>query len=132
MLKLERKDNKVFYNGVELKINPQTSKGPGNECVYIADLPEANGQKWVSLKRLHEGINEVDCQGREVNNKKYTLTPEEASQVAELQAQIDEIINRAKARYVPKSKTTDISKLTNEEKLALIAQLEAQLAAKKA
>lgn len=131
MLKLERKQDDVFYNGVKLKINAQASKGPNNEVVYVADLPEANGQKWISLKKLHEGINELECQGREVTiSKKYVLTPEEAQKVAELQAQIDAIINAAKSRYVPKTNINDINKLTTEQKLALIAQLEAQLKTK--
>ena len=131
MLKLERKQNEVFYNGVKLKINAQASKGPNNEVVYVADLPEANGQKWISLKKLHEGINELECQGREVTiSKKYVLTPEEAQKVAELQAQIDAIINAAKSRYVPKTNINDIDRLTTEQKLALIAQLEAQLKTK--
>ena len=131
MLKLEKLNNEVFYNGVKLKINAQASKGPNNEVVYVADLPEANGQKWISLKKLHEGINELECQGREVTiSKKYVLTPEEAQKVAELQAQIDAIINAAKSRYVPKTNINDINKLTTEQKLALIAQLEAQLKTK--
>ena len=131
MLELERRNDEVFYNGTKLKINAQASKGPNNEVVYVADLPEANGQKWISLKKLHEGINELECQGREVTiSKKYVLTPEEAQKVAELQAQIDAIINAAKSRYVPKTNINDINKLTTEQKLALIAQLEAQLKTK--
>lgn len=131
MLKLEKINNEVFYNGIKLKINAQASKGPNNEVVYVADLPEANGQKWISLKKLHEGINELECQGREVTiGKKYVLTPEENQKVAELQAQINEIINNAKSRYVPKTNINDINKLTTEQKLALIKQLEAQLETK--
>ena len=62
---------------------------------------------------------------REVTTiKKYELTPEEAKEVAELQAKIDKIINAAKARYVPTTKK-DITKMS-------IAELEAYIAAKKA
>ena len=70
MLILERKDDKVYYNGVELKINKQSTKGPGHEAVYIADCPEAMGQKWVSLKRLNDGINEIECKARAVSSNK--------------------------------------------------------------
>ena len=72
MLKLERIEDKVYYNGVELKINKQASKGPNNEVVYIKDCLESNGQTWISLNRLKDGINEIECKGRVVtSHNKY-------------------------------------------------------------
>jgi hypothetical protein len=122
MLKLERIENKVYYNGVELKINKQASKGPGNEVVYVKDCPEANGQTWVSLSRLQEGINELECKQRNVtSHAKYTLTVEEQNRINELQREIDEIRENAKKRYVEKPNfNIDITKLSDEEKLAHI------------
>lgn len=130
MLKLNRKENEVYYNGIKLRINKQASKGPGNEVVYIKDCPEANGQTWISLSRLEEGENEIECKARELKSRpapapKYELTKEEAAQVAELQAKIDVIIDAAKARYVERPNLDiDVTTLTEEEKQAHIEQVE--------
>lgn len=130
MLKLERINDEVYYNGIKLKMNKQTSKGPGNEAVYIKDCPEANGQTWISLSRLVEGENEFECKARELKTRKasapkYELTKDEESKIAELQAKIDAIIDAAKARYVEKPNLDiDISTLSAEEKQAHIEQVE--------
>lgn len=132
MVVLERKGNEVFCNGQKLTIVAQATKGPNKEVVKIAGLEGANGQKWISLTRLVEGINEIECNGREVTTQKYTLTQEEKEEIESLQARIDEIINHAKSRYVAKPNlNVDPSKLTQEQKLALAAQLEAYLASLK-
>ena len=122
MLKLERKENKVYYNNVELKINKQASKGPGNEVVFIKECPEANGQTWISLSRLQEGFNEIECKQRNVTvSTKYTLTVEEQNRINELQREIDEIRENAKKRYVAKPNfNIDVTKLSDEERLAHI------------
>lgn len=126
MLKLERIENEVYYNGTKLRINKQASKGPGNEVVYIKDCPEANGQTWISLSRLHDGENEIECKARELTtHNKYELTKDELSRIAELQAEIDAIKAAAKARYVEKPNfKVDISKLTEAEKQAHIEQVQ--------
>lgn len=123
MLVLERKGSEVFCKGVKLTIVPQATKGPNKEVVKVAGLEGSNGQKWVSLAKLKEGINELECQGREVtySTKSYQLTQEEAQEVKELQARIDAIIEGAKARYVKKPNLAlDPSKLSEEERLAQI------------
>ena len=126
MLKLEKIEDKVYYNGKELKINKQASKGPGNEVVYIKDCPEANGQTWISLKRLNDGMNEIECKAREITtNGKYTLTEEEQDRINELQAEIDSIKEAAKARYVERPNLKlDYSKLTAEQKQAEIDKVQ--------
>ena len=126
MLKLERINDEVYYNDTKLKINKQASKGPGNEVVYIKDCPEANGQTWISLSRLHDGINEIECKARELTiHNKYELTKDEISRIAELQAEIDAIKAAAKARYVEKPNfKLDISKLSEAEKQAHIEQVQ--------
>ena len=130
MLKLERIDDEVYYNGMKLKINKQKSKGPKNEVVYIKDCPEANGQTWISLSRLVDGENEIECKARELKTHKtpapkYELTKDEESRIAELQAEIDKIIDTAKARYVEKPNLDiDISTLSEEEKQAHIEQVQ--------
>lgn len=130
MLVLERKGDEVFCNGQKLTIVAQASKGPNKEVVKVAGLEGANGQKWVSLSKLKEGLNEIECNGREVSTSKaYVLTEEEKAQVAELQSQIDAIIEVAKARYVAKPKLNiDPSKLSEEERVAYIANLEKYIA----
>lgn len=130
MLELERKNDKVYCNGVKLRINKQASKGPGNEVVNVEGLEGSNGQKWVSLSRLHEGINTIETTARQVSTAKYQLTLEEQKEVNELQARIDTIINNAKSRYVakPNFSKIDPSKLSDEEKAVLIANLKQYLA----
>ena len=99
MLVLERKGDEVFCNGRKLTINPQATKGPNKEVVKVDGLEGSNGQKWISLSRLNEGINEIECQAREITHSvKYQLTADEQAKVDELQAQIDAIIEAAKAR----------------------------------
>lgn len=126
MLKLEKIENEVYYNGIKLRINKQASKGPGNEVVYIKDCPEANGQTWISLSRLKDGINEIECKARELTtHNKYELTKDELSRIAELQAEIDAIKAAAKARYVEKPNfKVDISKLSDAEKQAHIEKVQ--------
>ena len=126
MLKLERIEDKVYYNGVELKINKQASKGPGNEVVYIKNCTEANGQTWISLSRLQPGINEIECKAREISaTNKYELTDAEKSRIAELQAEIDAIKEAAKARYVAKPNfNVNVANLTADEKAAYITALQ--------
>ena len=130
MLVLERKGDEVFCNGQKLTIVAQASKGPNKEVVKVAGLEGANGQKWVSLSKLKEGLNEIECNGREVSTSKaYVLTEEEKAQVNELQSQIDAIIEVAKTRYVAKPKLNiDPSKLSEEERVAYIANLEKYIA----
>ena len=134
MLVLERKGNEVFCEGQKLTIVTQASKGPGKEVVKVAGLEGSNGQKWVSLSKLVEGLNEIECNGREVaSSQKYTLTAEEKARVAELQAEIDSIIAQAKARYVAKPNlNVDPSKMSEADRLALASQLEAYIATLKA
>lgn len=133
MLVLERKGSEVFCNGQKLTIVAQATKGPGKEVVKVAGLEGSNGQKWVSLSKLVEGINEIECNGREVGAQRYTLTTEEAQEVKELQARIDEIIANAKARYIAKPNLNfNPANLTEAQKLAKIAELEAYVASLKA
>lgn len=126
MLVLERKGSEVFFEGKKLTIVPQATKGPNKEVVKIAGLEGANGQKWYALAKLKEGLNEIECQGREVvvTGKSYQLTQEEAQKVKELQSQIDAIIEGAKARYVAKPRLdVDPSKLSEEERRKKIEEL---------
>lgn len=112
MLVLERRGQEVFYQGRKLTIVAQASKGDNKEVVKIEGLEGSNGQKWVSLTKLKEGINEVETQGKVMNSKKYVLTLEETQQIEALQAQIDAIIENAKKRYVPHK---DIKEMSIEE-----------------
>lgn len=126
MLKLERKGMEVFCNGQKLTVVPQATKGPNKEVVKIAGLEGSNGQKWVALAKLKEGPNELECQGREVvvTGKSYQLTEEESKKVKDLQAQIDAIIEAAKARYVAKPKLdVDPSQMSETERLAKIEEI---------
>lgn len=124
---LVRKDNDVFFNGKKLTIVAQASKGPGNEVVKIDGLEGSNGQKWISLSKLHQGENDFFTQAREiVATQSYRLNEEEANEVKALQAKIDVIINNAKSRYVAKPKLDDIAKIkdmSKEDKERAIAEI---------
>lgn len=127
MLVLERKGDEVFCNGRKLTINPQATKGPNKEVVKVDGLEGSNGQKWISLSRLNEGINKIECQAREITHSvKYQLTDEEQAKVDELQAQIDAIIEAAKARK--ELTLEDIKKLPVDQQ---IIELEKYIARKR-
>ena len=103
MIVLERIEDKVYFEGIELKINNQETKGPNKEVVSIDGLPGSNGQKWVSLSKLTQGLNEIETKKHERStSKRYELTEDEQRQVNEYQAKIDAIIEGAKSRYVEK------------------------------
>ena len=128
MLVLERKGCEVFHNNNKLKINTQSSKGPNKEVVWVGDLEEANGQQWVSLSKLKEGINEIECKKRVIKNgSKYFLTEEERQRIEEIDKEKEAIIENAKQRYenVKKleNKQLDAKDLTIEERQAMIDYL---------
>lgn len=131
MLVLERKGNEVFCEGRKLTIVPQTTKGPNKEVVKIEGLEGSNGQKWISLTKLKEGLNELDCQAREVTSSSvggYSYTKEELEELKKLEARIAEIKAQAKARYVAKPKLMSVEeakKLSEEELTAYIASIQA-------
>lgn len=135
MLVLTRKGADVYHNDVKLTVVAQATKGEGKEVVKIDGLEGSNGQKWVSLSRLVEGENEIECKAREVSaSQRYTLTEDEKAEVAELQARIDEIIAKAKARYVAPIdlRKIDTTKMTDEQRDAVIKELEKFIANAKA
>lgn len=122
MITLERKGNEVFYKGKKLTIVPQATKGPNKEVVKIEGLEGSNGQKWISLAKLKEGSNDIECVAREVTSTNvggYAYTEEEAKRVKELEAELAEIKARAKERYVAKPKLlseADIAKMDDKAK----------------
>lgn len=134
MLVLERKGNEVFCEGRKLTIVPQATKGPNKEVVKIEGLEGSNGQKWVSLNKLKEGPNELDCQAREVTSSSvggYSYTQEELEELKQLEARIAEIKAAAKARYQPRFKMltqSEIDKMTQEEKDAYAEKVMAYIA----
>ena len=128
MLTLVRKDDRVFYNDIELTINAQASKGPNNEVVKIAGLPNSKGQQWVSLSKLKQGTNQIACKARVVKTQKYKLTDAEVAEIKKHQDAIDKIIAAAKERYVPMPNLdVDVKSMTKEQKLELASQLEKYL-----
>lgn len=135
---LVRKGNEVFCDGRKLTIIAQATKGPGKEVVKIDGLAGSNGQKFVSLSKLVEGENVLECTAKAttstVSSKcNYVLTVDEQAEVNELQARIDAIIEAAKARYVSAVELNcDITQMSQEDKLAKATQLEALIARLKA
>jgi len=128
MLELTRLGSKVTHKGIELTMVEQATKGPGNEVIKIEGLEGANGAKWISLRKLQEGINKVETKGREVTaTQSYTLNMVEKAQVDKLQAQIDEIKAQAKARYVAKPKFVDPATLNAQERELKAQEIEKYL-----
>lgn len=131
MLELVKKGNEVFYGDKKLTIIAQATKGEGKEVVKVEGIKEANGQKFVSLSKLVEGINTLECKAREVvNSKKYVLTETEKLEVEELQSKIDAIIEVAKSRYVP-TISKPIAKMSETELTEYVTKLQTQLEAMK-
>lgn len=126
MLELNRIGNEVYYGDKKLTIVTQASKGEGKEVVKIDGLPGSNGQKWLSLSKLQEGLNmfnDNDLTKRNYSSKGYELTEEEQAKIDDLTSQIDAIIEEAKKRYVPPVKKKP-EQMNEEELLAYIARLE--------
>ena len=124
MLVLERNGLEVTCNGRKLTVNPQASKGPGNEVVKIEGLEGSNGAKWVSLSKLQPGKNEVDTKGREVTaHITYTLNMVEKAEVDKLQARINEIKEVARKRYEATPRFKPVSDMNAEELEVYIAYL---------
>lgn len=114
MLELTKIGNEVYCGDKKLTIVAQATKGEGKEVVRIDGLEGSNGQKFVSLSRLKEGLNTIECKAREVSTTSssgYAYTEEEAKRVKELEAELAEIKARAKARYVVKPKILNESEV---------------------
>lgn len=135
MLELELKDGKVYYKGVQVKINAQASKGEFQEVIDISNYSEANGKKWLSLNKFRDaitkewlpnGIYSFECVAKVVTKKdKVILTEEEQERVNELQAQIDAIYEEAKKRTpIKPDLDIDIDSLSLEEQIAYAKQLQ--------
>ena len=129
MLELKRIGDEVYYKDQRLTQIKQSKTKDGKErpnVVIIDGLPGTNGQKHMSITKLVEGLNvfnDNDLKGREVN-KDYELTEEEQERVNELQGEIDDIIEAAKARYVKPIKVKKITDLTKMSKSELEAEIE--------
>lgn len=136
-LVLVRKGDEVFFENRKLVVIPQATKGPGKEVVKIDGLAGSNGKKFVSLSKLVQGENVLECTAKATTStgskRNYVLTKDEQEEVNKLQARIDKIIEAAKARYVPAvDLNCDITQMSQEDKLAKAAQLEALIARLKA
>ena len=118
MVVLERKGNEVFCGGRKLTIVPQATKGPGKEVVKIGGLEGSNGQQWISLSKLNEGINEIETQAKQITTCSY-LTQEEKKRIEELESEIREIKERAKLRKPVHKKLEDMTIQELEEFLRI-------------
>lgn len=132
MIKLNRVGNEVFDEaGHKLTIVAQATKGEGKEVVKIDGLEGSNGQKYISLSKVKEGLHEYECAARQVTSTSvggYSYTPEEAEELKKLEARIAEIKAAAKARYVAKPKLISVEeagKLSEEELTKYIASIQA-------
>lgn len=111
---LNRNNNKITFEGKEVKINPQSSKGENQEVVdldslHIEELTQY--QRYISLSKLNEGDNEIDLKPRK-NVSILHLTKEEIEEIENLENRIKEIKENAKKRSVKKF---DLSKVKIEE-----------------
>lgn len=123
MITLTRKGNKVYFGEKELTINPQSTKGQNKEVVSLKGIEGTNGQKWISLSKLKEGENNIECQGREVTSSVQYL-PEEVEELERLEKRIKEIKEKAKLRKPIKiDLNMDITKLNDDQKQSMIVYL---------
>lgn len=125
MVVLTRIGDEVYYGDKKLTIIKQETKGPGKEVVKIEGLEGTNGQKWIALKKLVEGENQIECEAKP-HSGGYSYTPEEEARMKELQAEMDAIKAAAKARYVPKS-AIRVEKMSQAELEKYIETLQMRL-----
>ena len=113
LVKICKDGYEITVNGVKCPVIKQASKGEGKEVVKIEKVVGPSYQAYISLTKLVEGEQDFEvAPHKEVSSNRYTLTEEEQSKVDGLQAQIDAIIEVAKARFVPsvgKKKLSDYS-----------------------
>lgn len=130
-IELVRKENKVYYNDAEVRINPQATKN--YPVVDLLKLGLDDWQRYVALNSLKEGLNIVELKPRKQTDSAIVLTQEEKAQIAELEARIKEIKENARKRTPVKKAINlkDISKLSQDEVKTAIAELEAYLAKRK-
>ena len=128
MMYLRREGNDVYdINGKKMRILPQKTKnnGKGDPVVILDGTPNSNGKQYQSLKSLQQGENYIEARAYDRSpSEKYILTPEEKKKITEYQSKIDQIINKAKERYIEKPVIKDINKMTNKERLEYAAELE--------
>lgn len=132
MITLERRGNEVYHAGTKLSINPQASKGPGNEVVNISGVEGSNGKKWMSLSKIQEGTHDYDAAprsgGRTTSNKfvtpSYTLTSSEQNEVTRLEQEKQKIINRAIERTKFLSRLSEPDSIPEEDREAAIERLQ--------
>ena len=128
----------VTRNGKKLPILKQASKGPGNEQVILYKEPDlVEYQKFVGLRRLGHGDNEIELQPRrEVALKsKVVYTLEEQQELDTLKARIKEIEDAAKSRMPVISKTkslkAQLEEMSVEQLEWLIEQKRKEIESKK-
>lgn len=116
MLTLVRSGREVTCNGHKLTMVEQATKGPGNEVIKIEGLEGANGQKWVSLRSLQQGENQVNTKGREVvATQSYTLNMAEKAEIDKLQARINAIKEAARVRYAATPRFKPVGEMNASE-----------------
>ena len=127
-IEVYREDYKVLVNGVECRVNKQSSKGPNHEVVDISKVVGDNYQKWLSMSLIpNNTTTQIELKDRKVvDTQKYVLTQEEKEEVETLQSRINEIIEGAKLRYVPTTHK-DIHKMSIEELERYIEMKKSQL-----
>ncbi|NLL64074.1 MAG: hypothetical protein GX241_07610 [Ruminococcaceae bacterium] len=128
MMYLRREGNDVYdINGKKMRILQQRTKnnGKGDPTVILDGTPNSNGKQYQSLKSLQQGDNWIEARAYDrTPSEKYILTSEEKKKIAEYQSKIDQIINKAKERYIEKPVIKDINKMTKKERLEYAAELE--------
>lgn len=110
-LHYDSRTGEVTRNGKKLPIQKQASKGPGNEQVVLYKEPDlVEYQKFVSLRRLGDGDNEIELQPRrDVKlQSKVVYTSEELEALNALKAKIKEIEDAARSRMPVISKTKSL------------------------
>lgn len=114
-------------NGVVLPINRQMTKEQGDPekawtfaVIKVENLEGSNGAKWLSLSKVPDGetidLKDV-CVSRPHSGGIATLTEEEKKQIEELESQIREIKEKARAR-----KPKDPKTMTPEEIMIWLTQ----------
>lgn len=118
-LELIKKDGRVYYNDMEVHINPQATKN--YPVVDLQKLGFDEYQRYIALNSLEEGLNVVELKPRKQVMGNIVLTEEEKAEIEELEKRIAEIKENARQRAPKKKRLEDMS----------IEELEAYIAARK-
>lgn len=128
-IELRKEGEEVFYQNVKLPLVDKTK--PCGPSVDLGKLGFDGYQRYIKVSRLEEGLNNVELKEAKEVTRQCTLTEEEKTEIAQLEARIAEIKENARKRFIPKAtKVEDMDETQLQDYIAKCSKLLETLKAK--